>query len=61
MDSDKILWEKYYKKFNILAKFINKDGAEFKEFELEKDSHWGPRDVFFINHVFEVMSVEKNL
>ena len=40
---------------------MHKGGVEFKEVELEKYGHWGPRDVFFINHICEVVSVKSKL
>ena len=46
MESDKIIWEKYCKKYKILSRLMHKGGVEFKEVELEKYGHWGPRDVF---------------
>ena len=61
MESDKIIWGKYCKKYNIPSRLMHKGGVEFKEVELEKYGHWGPRDVFFINHICEVVSVNSKL
>ena len=61
MESDKIIWEKYYKKYNIPSGLMHKGGVEFKDVELEKYGHWGPRNVFFINHICEVVSVKSKL
>ena len=40
---------------------LHKYEVEFKEVELEKYGTWGPRAVFCINHISEVLSMEPNL
>ena len=40
---------------------VQKYGVEFKEVELEKYGHWGPRFVFYIKQISEVLSVESKL
>ena len=61
MESDKILQDKYYKKYNIIARMMQKDGVDFKEVYLDKYGHQDLRYMFCIKHRSEVFSVESNL
>ena len=60
-DSDKFLFVQGSKKYKVLARMMQKDGDEMKEVELEKDGHWGPRSVYCIKHMSEIVSVESEL
>ena len=60
-DSDKFLFDPGSKKYKVLARMMQKDGEEVKEVELEKDGHWGPRSVYCIKHMSEIVSVESDL
>ena len=55
------MWEKYSNTYKIVARLIQKVGGDFKEVEFYKDGHWGPRAMFCINHICEVVIVDPKL
>jgi hypothetical protein len=60
-DDDKVLFERESKKFKVLGQMVVKDGSSWKEVKLEKDGKWGPKSVFSIKSMSDVISVEGEL
>ena len=61
MKVTKLFERNIVRSIRFFSRLMHKGGVEFKEVELEKYGHWGPRDVFFINHICEVVSVKSKL
>ena len=40
---------------------VQKEGIKIKEVDLEKDGNWGPKCVYCIKHMSEIVSVESEL
>ena len=55
--SNKIIWNKYFKKYKVLARLIQKDNTEYKKFQLEKDGYSGPKYMFYIKHICEILTL----
>ena len=60
-DSDRVLFEPGSKKYKVLARMVAKDGTSYSEVELEKGGIWGPRAVYCIKHMNEIVSVEDTM
>ena len=55
------MWEKDYNKYKIPVRLMQKYRENFKDFDSQKDGHWGTRDMFCIKRIYEVVSVEPKL
>ena len=49
------------KSYKILARLMKEDIEEFKKIQLEKYRWWGPKAVFSLQHIFEILSAESKL
>jgi hypothetical protein len=60
-DDDKVLFDKGWKSFKVLARMVKKEGSSWADVELVKDGDWGPKFVFSIKSMCEIVSVEGEL
>ena len=49
---------KKYKKYKIMGRMVEKSGVIATDVELDKNASWGPKFVFTIKHMCDIVSVE---
>ena len=60
-DQDRVVYLEGSKIFKVLGRMVVKDSSKWKEIELEKNRNWGPKFVFSIKSMSEVVSVDGEL
>ena len=57
-DSDIVLFEKNSKKYKIMGGMVDKGGVIATDMDLDKIASWGPKFVFIIKHMCDIVTVE---
>jgi hypothetical protein len=60
-DQDSVVYQEGSKKFKVLERMVVKDGSRWREVELEEDGKWGPKFVFSIKSMSEIVRVDGDL
>ena len=61
-DDEHLPFEPGMKKYKMLVRIVtNEPGSEMKEVELEKGGEWGPKFVFYMTYVRDIMRIEGTL
>jgi hypothetical protein len=60
-DQDSVVYQEGSKNFKVLGRMVVKDGSRWREVELEEDGNWGPKFVFSIKSMSEIVRVDGDL
>jgi hypothetical protein len=60
-DEDKVLFDKGSKKIKVLARMVKKKASSWVDVDLVKGGNWGPKSVFSIKSMCDIVSVEGEL
>ena len=61
-DDDRLPFEPGIKKYKMLMRIVtNGPGSEVKEVDLEKGGKWGPKFVFSMTYVGDIVRIERKL
>ena len=61
MDTKRFAWNKELKNIRFLVRMMKKSGSSYEEVKLEKDGGYGPRCIFRICSMNEILSVVSSL
>jgi hypothetical protein len=61
VDTKKFAWNNELKNIRFLARMMKKLGSSYKEVKVEKDGDYGPRCIFGICSMNEILSVVSSL
>ncbi len=61
VDTKRFAWNKELKNIRFLVRMMKKSGSSYEEVKLEKDGGYGPRCIFRICSMNEILSVVSSL
>ncbi len=60
-DQDSVVYQKGSKKFEVLGRMVVNGGSRWWEVEFKEDGNWGPKFVFSIKSMSEIVRVDGDL
>jgi hypothetical protein len=61
-DDERVVFSPGLKKYKMLVRMVSKEpGNEVREVDLEKDGDWGPKSIYSMRYVGDIVSIEGEL
>jgi hypothetical protein len=58
---EKIVWDKRSKQVKVLARMVKRQGAAYEEVKLEENGNLGPKSIFCMKLMSEILSVDESV